>query len=90
MTLVVISGLPAAGKTTQGRSLAQATRLPPLSLDVVKESLHGSLLIADRALLRAASLRVIWSLVPDCPEGAIVELWIDPQRDRQAVRRDLD
>ncbi len=88
-TLVLISGLPASGKTTLARSVASASRLPLLSLDVVKESLHDSLALTDRALLRAAAWRVICSLLPDFPHGALVELWIDPSRDREALRRDL-
>ncbi|MBA2559075.1 MAG: hypothetical protein H0V07_04170 [Propionibacteriales bacterium] len=87
--LVVVSGLPASGKTTTARCLSAAMTLPLLSLDVVKESLHANLALADRASLRAACLDVMWALLPDCPQGAVVDLWIDPERDVKPVRRDL-
>jgi predicted kinase len=88
--LVLVTGLPASGKSTLARRLAVGTDLPLLSLDVVKESLYDNLgAPQDRALLRAASLEAIWAVVPDCPRGALIDLWIDPVRDREAVRAAL-
>jgi glucokinase len=84
-----VTGLPAAGKTTLSRAVSEATGLPLLSLDVVKEALYDSGSVTDRALLRQRALGVIWSLLPDCPAGAVVDLWIDPVRDLESVRTDL-
>ena len=46
--VVIISGAPAAGKTTLGRRLARDVRLPYLGKDDIKESLFDSLGTGDR------------------------------------------
>jgi predicted kinase len=47
-TLVVISGLPASGKTTLARRLAAEMRLPLVGRDDIKERLFESLGWSDR------------------------------------------
>jgi predicted kinase len=82
--IVLVTGLPASGKTTLARQLAAELRLPLLSKDTVKEALFDVLGVGDRewALrLSEASLAVLWSLAADSPAGAVVELWLDPKRD---------
>lgn len=89
-TVTVITGVPGSGKTALARQLAPALGVPLLSLDTVKETLFTSLGVGDRAWslqLRAAALEVIWSLLPGCPGGAVVDVWLDPQRD-QGVAQD--
>ncbi len=85
--IVLVTGVPGAGKTTLARQLSQHTLLPILSLDTVKESLYDALCVRDG--LREAAWAVIVALLADCPRGAIVDVWIDPVRDRDSVRTSL-
>ena len=83
-TVVLVTGIPGAGKTTVSRALSKALALPLLSKDAIKESLFDELGVKDREWsqqLGAAANRVMWSLLADCPAGAIVDLWLDPIRD---------
>jgi AAA domain len=79
--VVLVTGVPGSGKTTVARALSAELCLPLLSTDAVKESLFEVLGVRDRewALqLRQASLDVVWSLVPNCPAGAIIDVWLHP------------
>lgn len=89
---VLVTGVPGSGKTTVARELSVRLGLPLLSMDTIKEQLFTTLGVGDRAWalqLRTASLAVIWSLLPDCPDGAIVDLWLDPERDRGVAQSGL-
>lgn len=90
--VVLVTGVPASGKSSIAGPLAEALELPLLSKDVVKEALFDVLGIRDRewALrLGAASAEVLWSLIPRCPRGAVVDIWIDPRRDVETARAGL-
>lgn len=50
--LVVVTGLPAAGKTTLARQLAASTNLPLFSKDGIKETLYDALGTGDLAWSR--------------------------------------
>ena len=83
-TVILVTGLPAAGKTTVSRALSEALTLPLLSKDTIKESLFDVLGVRDREWslrLGAAANSVLWALLSHCPEGAIVDIWLDPIRD---------
>jgi adenylate kinase family enzyme len=45
--LVVVTGPPAAGKTTIGRELSSQLRLPLISKDTIKEALFDELGFGD-------------------------------------------
>jgi predicted kinase len=88
--VVLVTGVPGSGKTTLGREVARAVGVPLFSLDVVKEAIFDSVDVQNEnsgMRLREAGLSVITALIPDCPLGAIVDLWVDPRRDRTTVRR---
>lgn len=83
-TVVLVTGIPGAGKTTVSRALSKALALPLLSKDAIKESLFDVLGVRDREWslqLGAAANRVLWALLSCCPAGAIVDMWLDPIRD---------
>ncbi len=65
VTLIVICGAPASGKTTLARRLASDLRLPLLEKDVIKESIAEVLDTPDRNASRqigAASMNVVFAL----------------------------
>jgi glucokinase len=80
--VVLVNGLPAAGKSTLAPRLAQALGLPLFSKDVIKEThaevlgvnppAGGSQRAWSRALGRAAS-ETIWALLADAHSGAVLE-----------------
>lgn len=45
---VIVSGLPASGKTTVARMLAEELALPVIDKDVILESLYDSLGVGDQ------------------------------------------
>jgi predicted kinase len=86
-TLVIVSGLPASGKTTLARWLAAELRLPLYARDDIKEQLFDSLGWSDRAwsqrLGRASWALLYWALESQLSAGrsCIAESNFDPQRD---------
>ncbi len=87
--ILVVTGLPAAGKTTLARQISVAVGLPLLSLDVIKESLYDAPGGAERSRreLRFAAEAVVRTLLADAPCGAVLDIWLDPTReDRNRLR----
>lgn len=77
---VLVNGIPASGKSTVSRGIADRTGWPLLTLDTVKDPFLTHLGGATRELNRTlgkASYHAIWSLVRDAPAGAtvIVDAW---------------
>jgi predicted kinase len=82
MPVVLVNGLPGAGKTTLARSLSRALGLPLLAKDRIKETLADALdgpapeygVGRDRSRrLGAAASEAMWALLIDCPAGAVLE-----------------
>lgn len=65
---MVVTGLPAAGKTTVARGIAARLRLPLVRKDAIKEALFDGLGSGDLAWsqrLGAATYEVIWALLEE-------------------------
>jgi predicted kinase len=80
--VVLVNGLPGAGKTTLARTLSQRLRLPLLSKDTIKEA-HADVLGTEpppgwsqrrwNAALGAAASETMWALLADAHGGAVLE-----------------
>lgn len=79
--VVVVSGLPGAGKTTLGRALATALNLPFFDKDDLLESLFDSLGVAssdERRRLSRASDTLLRSLTEASSGAVICSFWRRP------------
>jgi glucokinase len=77
---VLVNGVPASGKSTLARALAERTGWGLFALDTVKEALFAHLGTGDRAHNRRfgqASYQAIFSVLGDFPDGAtaIIDAW---------------
>ena len=78
--VLLVNGVPASGKSTVARAVAEANGWPLLTLDTVKEAFFDHLGTGDRdfsRLLGKASYQAIFALIRDFPDGttAIVDAW---------------
>ena len=74
MTLVLVTGPPASGKTTLAQPLARHLGLPLLGKDPIKEALFDTLGTGDRAWSRrlgAASYAVLLALAGELPAAVL-------------------
>ena len=84
---MLVTGLPASGKTALAVRLGKALGLPMLSLDSVKEGVVDGLGAAapdDRFAIRKAAREVVVRLVADNPRGCIIDIWLNPTRDESS------
>jgi predicted kinase len=82
--MVVVTGLPGAGKTTLGSALADALGAQFLSLDTIKERLYDTGLREPYQLRLAAEAELATELA--LAEGiVVVDIWVSPGRDTHRV-----
>ena len=76
--MIVVSGLPASGKSTVGRSLSERLPLPFLDKDVILVALFDSLGSPDqdaRSRLSRASDEVLYALAATTASAVLVNWW---------------
>lgn len=85
--LVLVNGLPGSGKSTLGRSVAQALGAQFLSKDIVKEALAACV---DNALAIPAiggiAMDALWALARATPETVVIDSWWFKPRDLQFAK----
>ena len=84
--LVVVTGLPASGKSTLTWALADRLRCPAVSLDEIKEELAEGAQDTPREWLRYDAEAELVRRVEAAGGEAVVDIWIAPRRDTERVR----
>jgi predicted kinase len=81
MTLVVVTGVPAAGKSTLARALADRLGCALVSLDAIKENLAVDAADTPLDWLRYDAEREMVRLLEAFGGEAVIDIWIAPRRD---------
>jgi predicted kinase len=85
MTLIVLSGAPAIGKSTVAAAIAAELRWPMLSLDPIKEALADVLGLGDEDWsdqVGDAAAEVVLRLAAQFPDAVAEGWWRGARRDR--------
>lgn len=83
--VVVVTGVPGSGKSTLGRTLADALDAALISLDAIKEELYDAHAgVLDGFDLRLAAERELARRL-DRSDTAVVDIWVQPGRDTERV-----
>lgn len=89
--LVLLLGVPGAGKTSLGQELAPALSATLLSLDAIKEARFAAGLDRDdRFAMRLACEAELVSRAGAEPGPVVVDVWVEPGRDDDRITRWLD
>lgn len=89
--LVLVNGLPGAGKTTLGEGLARSLGAWFLSKDAVKESLVGCLENAVQVPeLGGIAMDTVWALAQRSPVDVVIDSWWFKPRDLALARAGIE
>lgn len=81
-SVILVNGIPGAGKSTLARPLAAELGIPLLAKDIVKESLFDTLGVKDRAWSRqmgVAAMNVLSALVEHMPVPVVLDTNVSPE-----------
>lgn len=79
--LILVNGLPGAGKSTLATALGTALGVPVISKDVVKEALFAAVPSARPGVLGPVAMDAAWSLAAAEPGTVVLESWWFRPRD---------
>ena len=85
--VIVVSGIPASGKTRLGTQLSEALQLPCVDKDDILETLFDSLGVGDsgwRQRLSRASDAILMNMIRAIPSGVFVSFWRHPNSPSKA------
>lgn len=86
--IILVNGLPGAGKTTVATALAGRLGAPLLAKDAIKEAVAGAVPVPVPGL-GAAVMDQVWQLAAAMPGLVLIDSWWFAPRDRQFARDGL-
>ncbi|WP_154796400.1 AAA family ATPase [Occultella kanbiaonis] len=90
--LILVNGLPGAGKTTLAHQLGNELDAVVISKDTIKETVADAVGLdgVTGRRLGAAAMEMAWALAPAMPGAVIVESWWFAPRDTDHLRAGLE
>ena len=87
--VVLVNGIPGAGKTALAAGLASVMSVPVVAKDALKEALADAAPGAANGQLGRIAAELMWTLAAATPGTVLVDSWWFAPRDRAAAVADL-